>query len=222
MALALREFLDSEGEGTAPPAKPKALPNVPENPPEEDEGSELEQLSEPEPGQKSADLNPPPAQIPGNRKKAPLPETVKADVYFSMDKLPAGSSAKIIVLLRIEDKWHIRGNPSGSEEIEPTTIELKSKSGVVLSRVRFPPGEKTLGATGEPETNYSRQALVMGQLDVPESAGGKDNLIISINYQACSKTRCNPPATLTLKVPVEIAVKGAPVKPINKALFGKK
>ncbi|HLJ11934.1 MAG TPA: DUF255 domain-containing protein [Planctomycetaceae bacterium] len=159
----------------------------------------------------------------GARKKpAKRPEVVSGKAFLSVDRLPAGGTAKILVQLQIAEGWHIHANPVGDPEIDVATeLEIDSKQGVSLSSVRYPAGKKIeRGEDEKPQIVYTGKVSLIGQVDVPEkSAGQRDELVLTVTYQACNDVQCLPPKRLKLTVPVSIAREGESVKPINESLF---
>jgi uncharacterized protein YyaL (SSP411 family)/DsbC/DsbD-like thiol-disulfide interchange protein len=200
MVLALREYLDAPGASSPKPGLPKKrVKPIPDE--SQSEGIDV---------------------VDGEKPvTAKTPEIVTADVYFSTDKLPAGGQGKVLVLLKIEKDWHIQANPTKSEDEEPTVVKLNSRTGVKAGKIKYPTGKPFKVDDEIEHLVYEGQVGVLIPLEIPVAAGGKaEELIIEVEYQPCLKViKCLPPATLTLKVPVNVARKGDPVKPINSRLF---
>jgi hypothetical protein len=61
---------------------------------------------------------------------------------------------------------------------------------------------------------------LIGQLEVPATAAGrKEDLTVTVAFQACNDAQCLPPKKLKLTLPVTVAKADEPVKQINEALF---
>lgn len=149
-------------------------------------------------------------------------EIVTGQVFLSVDRLPAGKTARVLVQLQIADGWHIHANPPGDPEIDiATELEMNSKLDIALKEARFPIGKKADRGEGEkPQLLYTGKVSVIGEIEVPAQAGGRrDELVFLIGYQACNDNRCLRPKKLKLTLPVAVARPGEPVRPVNEALF---
>ncbi len=155
------------------------------------------------------------------KKKKKKPEVVKGKAYLSFDKLPAGKKCQVLVVVQIDDKWHINANPAGDDYAIATEFTLKSKNEAKLGKVYYPKGKKMkVPGSDKPLPVYTKRAVLRSTIEVPASAAGKkEELELNIRYQACDDRRCLRPMTLKLKVPIAVAGKGETVKPINDKLF---
>ena len=151
-------------------------------------------------------------------------ELVRARAYLSTDRLPAGGTCQIVVLLDVKEGWHINANPPSPDFLKPTKLSFKSKSGVTLAEPTYPKGHG-FKMEGE-ETDamvYEGEVAVFGTLTVPKTSGGlTDEMEITVNYQACNEKGCLPPKSIKLTGKLAVAKPGETVKPINAKLFAPK
>lgn len=161
-----------------------------------------------------------PAAAPPAAKKKKLPEHVKGQAFLEYDKLPAGDSCEFCILLDIDKGWHVNPNPAQDEAI-PTELTLKSKLRSTASQIIYPePEEHEVPGLKKKVQYLSGQIEIRGLVDVPAGTAGKDEeLEFLIKYQACNDKTCLRPMTMSLKIPVKVARKGEPVKPVNKLIF---
>jgi hypothetical protein len=157
-------------------------------------------------------------------KKADRPkkgELIKASVYLSTDKLPAGGSCDFQVLLDVNKGWHINANPPSRDYLIPTSVTFKSKLEAKLTDVKYPEGHGFKFEGEEMEVLvYEGKVAIRGKLVVPEKAGGQtDEMEIVIKYQACNDVGCQPPSTIKLAGKLAVAKRGEAVKTINARLF---
>jgi len=147
-------------------------------------------------------------------------EHARSRVYLSSDRLPAGGTCEIAVVIKIDDHWHIQANPPMPENFIATEVTVKSKQGVTLSDVKYPKG-KLFESGNEKAMIYDGEIAIRGTIKVPEkSAGQTDELEIAIRYQACNDEEvCLPPKTIKLNAKPAIAKKGEAAKGINSRLF---
>ncbi|WP_339911500.1 protein-disulfide reductase DsbD domain-containing protein, partial [Symmachiella dynata] len=160
----------------------------------------------------------------GTATKKKEPEIVTGKAYLSVDKLPPGKTCEVIVVLQIDGNWHINANPAGDEFALATEFTMKSKLKTKLGKVQYPKGKKmAVAGFDKPLSVYSKFAALRATLEVPAAAAGqKEELLLSVHYQACDDKRCLRPTKLELKVPIAVAREGEPVKKINQKLFAKK
>lgn len=162
-----------------------------------------------------------PADSPPAKKKK-LPEHVKGAAFLAAEKLIPGATVDFIVVLNIEDGWHINSNPAPDEFAIATELSLKSKLESSAVEVVYPKGvEHTVPGLKKKVLYYSKQVQIRGQIEVPaDAAGMEEELEFLIKYQACNEKTCLRPMTMSLKVPVAVAKSGERVKAANKKLFG--
>ena len=204
MALALAEYVDTSVPSTSRNETPRPRLGI-----APDSGILLAAGAE-KPGPKT----------PGG-KAGKTPEIVTGMAFLSIDRLPPGGICKVLVQLQVAKGWHIHANPAGDDFAQATELLVTSELGAHLTKVKYPAGEKVPRDEGDPPTlQYSGKVSLQGLLEIPaDAAAKKDELTIKVTYQACNDAKCLPQKTLTLKVPVKVAAKGEPVKPINEKLF---
>ncbi len=151
-------------------------------------------------------------------------ELVRARAYLSTDRLPAGGTCRIVVLLDVKEGWHINANPPSPDFLKPTKLSFKSKSGVTLAEPIYPKGHGFKMEGEEMDAMvYEGEVAVLGTLTVPKSSGGQnDDIEITVNYQACNEKGCQPPKSIKLTGKLAVAKPGEVVKPINSKLFAPK
>ncbi len=153
-------------------------------------------------------------------KKKKLPEHVKGQAFLEFDKLPSDGSCEFVIVLDIDEGWHINPNPAQDEAI-PTELTLKSKLKSTVDQVNYPePEEHEVPGLKKKVLYYTKQVEIRGLVEAPAGAAGKqEELEFLIKYQACNEKTCLRPMTMSLKVQVAVAKKGEKVKPVNKKLF---
>jgi uncharacterized protein YyaL (SSP411 family) len=149
------------------------------------------------------------------------PEKVIGKAFLAVDRLPAGDSCEFVVVLKVEDGWHINPNPADDEFSIATELSLKSKFKVTADEISYPePEEHEVKGLKKKVQYYTKQVEIRGILNVPKSAGGKAEVLeFLVEYQACNDKVCLAPKKLLLKVPVAVAPVGEPVSAANKKWF---
>lgn len=208
LALATMEFLDSKEDDQSDSSKSGAIADnqvITASAKEEKAGNNEKLIILAE-------------QSSGTPKKD---ELVQGKAYLSTDKLPAGSSCQMVVVLTVKEGWHINANPPSREYLKPTKVSFTSKLETKMTETKYPKGHGFKFAGEDSEVLvYEDKVEIRGTLTVPEKAGGQtDNMEITIEYQACDDNNCLPPKKIKLTGKLDVARKGEKVKPINASLF---
>jgi uncharacterized protein YyaL (SSP411 family) len=161
-----------------------------------------------------------------NQKEEPpkKDERVRAQAFLSVDKLPAGSSCQMIVVLNIAKGWHVNANPPNPDYLKPVKISWKSKHKVELVEVKYPKGAPfRFKGSDEDAMVYEGEVQIRSLVQIPkEAAGQTEDMEITINYQACNDDGCEAPKTIKLTGKLPIARQGEVIKSINGKLFNAK
>lgn len=153
----------------------------------------------------------------------PPKDHVRPQVFLSVDRLPAGGTCRVAVMLDVESGWHINTNPARPEFVVPTTIKFKSEHGTKLAGIEYPTGKDLLIEGADiPQSVYEGQVLLFGTLTIPEGAAREtEELTVEIKFQACNERQCLAPKTKKLIGKVPVAAPGETVKTVNEKVFEK-
>ena len=147
---------------------------------------------------------------------------VSPRVFLSVDKLPAGGTCDVAVLLTVEEGWHVYANPTAEDYQIPTKLSVRSTLGTTLVQTLYPAG-KEVEVFGEKVRVYEGQALLFATVSVPASAAGRtETLTFEVNHQACSDTNCLAPTTASKPGPIPVAAAGERPKSVNPRIFAMK
>ena len=137
--------------------------------------------------------------IPGTRIEAVVSGVAKLTAEA---KAAPGNEVDVILTLTIDEGWHIYANPSGSEIVKPTQIELAPGSSATLVKVEYPKGKTMslpVGAEGNPEV-YESTTKIKVRVRLDEKA---DKLEFLVKYQPCNDRACLAPASLRVPLTFE-------------------
>jgi DsbC/DsbD-like thiol-disulfide interchange protein len=151
----------------------------------------------------------------------PVKDHVHPQVYLSVDRLPAGETVRIAVVLDIEEGWHINTNPARPDFVKPTTITLRGKHGTEIKKLAYPKGtDLQIAGMKEPQGVYEGRVVLFGDLVVPkEAARQTEELTVEVKFQACNEKQCLAPKAAKLVGKVPVADSGETVKKVNGKLF---
>lgn len=170
----------------------------------------------------AAEADAPPAPFAAataeNAGKHPL---LAAKGYLAADGLVAGRANPVAVVLDVKEEWHINANPPRPKQMKATELTGKFTAESALKGVVYPKGHDfVLEGFDEPLSVYEGQVVLIGTIDVPASAAGKEESVtLSIRYQACNNETCQRPTTLEIAGKVKVLPAGSQPKFINRRLF---
>jgi DsbC/DsbD-like thiol-disulfide interchange protein len=114
------------------------------------------------------------------------------------EKIADDGTQVVKINLTIDKGWHLYANPVGNEDLaeNQVTASVKSKNKLQDVKVEYPAGtlvkDKTVGDYKVYEGTVTIKATVR------RAKGDVEPLDVTVKLQACSKTQCLLPATITL------------------------
>ena len=146
---------------------------------------------------------------------------VRARAFLATDKLPAGRTTAVAVVLDVAEGWHVRGDRPAEKYAVPTVVSVKTKRGTQIGRFAFPTDPPlTPGGERRPVEQLHGRVVLRAAVKVPAAAaGGDEELEVTVRYQACDDTQCLRPKTLTFGGTLPVAAPGEPVRPANREWF---
>ena len=153
-------------------------------------------------------------------KEKPKPK-VRARAYLKTDRLPAGRTTEVAVVLQVAEGWHINTNPPRPKFVVPTEVTVKTKRGTVVGTFEYPKGDP-LAMPGFEEKVHVYEGLVVlrAPVTVPESAAGESETFeVTVRYQPCNDANCLRPEKVELDGKLPVAAAGESVREINDRWF---
>ena len=199
------------------------LTSIPRATAADDSGQELPAVSAEEPIEQTTFRPVLPAKPAGPLAPPDKEKPLKVKIYPMYGKLPEKGKCLIAIELQVKDGWHINANPSSPDFLVPTTVELKSKQKVKLTKVKFPK-HHVLKVQGfdEPYHVYDGNMIVYGLLEIEEPATSKTaELEFHVRFQGCNSSQCLAPDLVVMKGKLPLAKAGEELKKINVEKFPK-
>lgn len=140
---------------------------------------------------------------------APPPQIASTDVVKANPQqltLAKGESGYAVVMVAIQNGYHINANPPSFPYLKATELELTPASGLSVDFVSYPdPLTKKFSFSEEPLKVYEGETPVKAMLKAaPSAPAGTHNLSAKLRVQACDDQVCYPPGVIDLSVPVTI------------------
>ncbi len=144
------------------------------------------------------------AQSPGDRQ----PSVIMAPV--GKVQLPAGGSVNLELDFRIGTDFHINSNKPKADYLIPTILKLNPSQPVAIADVTYPAGEDMSFAFSPNEklSVYSGDFSINMVLKTQANAAtGTYPVKGELRFQACDRSACYPPRSITVQFQVTVVKK---------------
>ena len=122
-------------------------------------------------------------------------------LYPEQVTVAAGKASDIELHFRIAQGLHINSHAPKDESLIPTTFSIPDGLGVRLDRINYPDGKEfTLPLDPENKLSVYTDEFVIQARIVAEA--GNHLVEAKLHYQACDKSVCLPPKTITVAIDV--------------------
>jgi len=122
-------------------------------------------------------------------------------LYPEQVTVTAGKASDIELHFRIAQGLHINSHAPKDESLIPTTFSIPDGLGVRLDRINYPDGKEfTLPLDPENKLSVYTDEFVIQARIVAEA--GNHLVEAKLRYQACDKSVCLPPKTITVAIDV--------------------
>jgi len=146
---------------------------------------------------------------------------IHVDVKSSHDRVHPGSHSLTLLIVDIQDGWHINSAAPLDENFIPTSVEVKDTTTIRHVEVHYPQGrEVLLDFSDAPLDVYEGSIrILLSYCTATDLEPGTYSIPVTIHYQACNDNICLAPDSLVVEVPVDVVSQTEPVREINPELF---
>ena len=123
--------------------------------------------------------------------------TAKAKITSAKGSMPI----QVELEVKVAGGWHINANPSGQDNLIPTTITVAEDTSIEIADVTYPKGKSVqFEFSDETLKVYENTIKITLKLRQKPNANFKkvQQIILRLNYQACNETSCLLPETLEI------------------------
>ena len=148
---------------------------------------------------------------------------VNTEIKLAEDKISVGSTARIAILMKINEGWHLNSHKPTFDYLIGTSFELESKEGVILADVQYPKGKLVaLSFADQAIDVYEGATTIFAAIKISDKiATGIDTLKGKLTVQACNDRMCIAPSSIDLDIPLQIVKANEPVTLQNRDIFKK-
>ena len=146
---------------------------------------------------------------------------VDVQARLSHERVSAGSEISVILVVEVQDGWHINSaSPSDESQIE-TAVNAKLPEGFTISKINYPQGVmREFGFSDVPLDVYEGSVHILLELNVAGKVKpGTYTLPVSLYYQACNDNICLAPSSYDLRVALNVVPPGEVALPANQEMF---
>ncbi len=146
---------------------------------------------------------------------------ISIETKLSADKIPAGATFNIAVIVTIADGWHINSNTPSTSDLIGAKLDVEPKDGFIIADVSYPKGsDEKLSFSDSPLNVYQGKQIIFLNVKTSENLKkGIDTLHASLRVQACNNAICLAPSEIPIAVPIEIAGANEKNSSINGSVF---
>ncbi|HVQ38667.1 MAG TPA: protein-disulfide reductase DsbD domain-containing protein [Pyrinomonadaceae bacterium] len=121
-------------------------------------------------------------------------------------EIAAGGSGEAVVLLTVQNGYHINANPPTYPYLIATALEVPPANGLSAGKVTYPkPLSRKFIFAAKPLAVYEGDNELRAIIKAEKSATpAQQPLAAKLRIQACDEAVCYPPGTLDLVIPVSI------------------
>jgi hypothetical protein len=115
--------------------------------------------------------------------------------------IAVGKASPVALHFRVASGFHINSHTPKEESLIPTAFSVPESSGVRLASASYPDGEDFI----LPLDPSTRLSVYTGEFTIQTrlvAEHGNHLVQASLHYQACDKSACYPPRTIT--VPIDV------------------
>ena len=148
-------------------------------------------------------------------------DMVEVTVEPSVDRVPAGSSFAVAVVLDIQQGWKLNSHRPTLEYLIGTELSVEPQEGLVIDATVYPDGKLLdLDFADQPLSVYEGEVPIFLQMrSDPSLAPGRYELQGLLRVQACSDHVCLAPSRKPVTIPVEVVEAGAESTAIHAERF---
>lgn len=147
---------------------------------------------------------------------------VKVNTEFSKSAVLPGSSIQTVIVMNIDDGWHINSNRPTLEWLIGTTLNLDLPEGLSVNEIMFPPHKEYefSFAQGQILHVYEGESPIFLSVVVDESVLPGDYRVSgTLRVQACDDMVCLAPSNIPVEFTIAVTDDPSQITDIDAAVF---
>ena len=120
-------------------------------------------------------------------------------------KVKAGAAAPLVLIVEIDDGYHINSNRPADKNLIATALKFERRAGLVVSPVVYPKAKmQKFEFSPKPLSVYEGRATFKMTARALPSLDGNQTLKGKLTVQACNNQVCLRPQTVDVAIPIEV------------------
>jgi len=121
-------------------------------------------------------------------------------------KVKAGTATPLVLIVEIDDGYHINSNRPADKNLIPTSLKFDKLAGISVSPVIYPKAKlQKFGFSPKPLSVYEGKAIFKMTARALPAFDGNQTLKGKLTVQACNNEVCLRPQTVDVAIPLEAA-----------------
>jgi uncharacterized protein YyaL (SSP411 family) len=137
---------------------------------------------------------------------------VTISITPSKTMLTESENFTVTIAMLIDDGWHLYGENPDASFLQPSGVAVEENDRLTIGEIEPPKAKRKLDPVLNQTLNTYTDRV---EFKVPATvnagtAAGETILSIAVTTQACDESRCLPPQTTTLRLPINIVERAKP------------
>lgn len=147
---------------------------------------------------------------PPSNTQSPARQRIRSESVVKVSAQPVtitrSGSGDAVVLLTVQDGYHVNANPPTFPYLIPTQLDITAGDGISVAFVSYPNAlTKTFAFADKPLAVYEGETELTAKLKADRTATkGEHPVAAQLRVQACDDQVCYPPGLIELRIPVTV------------------
>lgn len=161
------------------------------------------------------------SDVPPGKDESPSKSKIAAQVKLSHDKIHPGSTCFALLIVTIQDGWHINSATPSEGNLVATSVDIRKAKVLDSVSIRYPAGiERKFDFSDTALDVYEGTIQILLRLRIRDDIKrGEHTIAATIGYQACSNSICLAPTTVRINIPLRVVTSRQPVHRVNNQHF---
>jgi DsbC/DsbD-like thiol-disulfide interchange protein len=146
---------------------------------------------------------------------------VEAKMVMATDVAHSNSTVQVAVVAQVAPGYHINDYKPRLEYLIPTELKLEPPEQVAVKQIVYPKGiPERFAFSDMPLSVYEGTVVVGVALEIARAVRpGTFMLKGKLAYQACNDHACLPPASVPVRLPIQVVPRRVPLKRVHTDVF---
>ena len=146
---------------------------------------------------------------------------VSTEILLDSETIPAGTDARVAIVLSIEESWHINSHQPTYDYLIGTSLAIEPAEGIIVSDLRYPSGNDVRFEFADDALNvYDGSVTIFLSLRISDKlAAGGYKVAGTLRVQACNDQVCLAPSNIAIEIPLPVTAADASPQDRHSEVF---